>query len=473
MKETGNSKGRLSVGIVGGSIAGCAAAVTLVHAGHRVTVFERSPGELEGRGAGIGTQLSVLRSLVERGLIDADMPYFHAEGFHADGFPHVGRTTADERLGHTAWVAPITTELLNWGDLYRSLRERVPDGAYRQGREVTSARMADRERPVLGFADESEEEFDLVVFADGYRSLGRRLLFPDAQLRYRGYVLWRGLLEETDLDDGEPLEGMMTRVGYSGGYCVFYFVPGHAGSVARGERWVNWACYAPIPAQELPRFLTDRTGRRRTHSLPPSSVRLEEEARIQALARDNFPPYYGEIVAATRNTFVQPVFTAEVPAYHKGRICLAGDAGACAPPLTGSGIFKGMNNAIDLAEALAGHDDIDDALETWSARQTHTGERIVALGRRMEEALIWSVPDFSRMDEAAMRAWWEEAAKLPEDMFPSSFSPARNPNRHEKDRSVQANTRLKQARGPTTGARSTRAGDGKVSDGHNATLQSR
>jgi hypothetical protein len=38
----------------------------------------------------------------------------------------------------------------------------------------------------------------------------------------------------------------------------------------------------------------------------------------------------------------------------------------------------------------------------------------------MEQALIWSVPDFSEMDEAAMRIWWREAAKLPEDMFPSS-----------------------------------------------------
>jgi hypothetical protein len=88
--------------------------------------------------------------------------------------------------------------------------------------------------------------------------------------------------------------------------------------------------------------------------------------------------------------------------------------------LTGSGVFKGMNNAIDLAEALAGYDNIDNALQKCSARQTRTGERMVALGRQMKQALICSVPDFSRMDETAMRTWWREAAKLPEDMFPSS-----------------------------------------------------
>ena len=57
---------RLRVGIVGGSISGCAAAVALLRTGHNMTVFESSPNELTGRGAGIGMQMSVLRALRER-----------------------------------------------------------------------------------------------------------------------------------------------------------------------------------------------------------------------------------------------------------------------------------------------------------------------------------------------------------------------------------------------------------------------
>src|SRR5690349_7535201 len=109
----------------------------------------------------------------------------------------------------TAWVAPITIELLNWGDLYRNLRKRVPDAVYHQGREVTATQMADGESVVLQLADGTEEVFDIVVFADGYWSLGRRLLFPEAALQYRGYVAWRGVLEERDLNDSAPLEGVM------------------------------------------------------------------------------------------------------------------------------------------------------------------------------------------------------------------------------------------------------------------------
>jgi 2-polyprenyl-6-methoxyphenol hydroxylase-like FAD-dependent oxidoreductase len=405
----------LKVGIVGGSIAGCTAAAELVRAGHHVTVFERSTGELTGRGAGIGTPMSVIQSLVERHLIDANMPYFHVERI-----PHIGRTTTDERLGRTAWEIPVTIELLNWGDLYRNLRRHVPDEVYHRGREVTGAEMGDGEMVVVQLADGSEEVFDLVVFADGYRSLGRRLLFPDAELEYRGYVLWRGVLEEKDLNDSEPFEGRLNRVGYAEGHGVFYFVPGRDSSVAKGDRWINWAIYVRVPAEELPHFLTDKRGRRRTGSVPPGHMRVEEEARLKRLARDNLPPYFADIVNASQDTFAQPIYIADVPAYHKGRICLAGDAGAFVQPFTGSGVFKGMNNAIDLVTALATHNTVDEALETWSARETQTGKRLVRVGRQLEQALIWSIPDFAQMDEEAMRNWWEEAAKMPEDMFASS-----------------------------------------------------
>src|SRR5262245_62468142 len=66
----------LRVAIVGGSLAGCAAAIALRRAGCQVVVFERSTGALEDRGAGIGMPLALLRTLVERDFIDADMAHF-------------------------------------------------------------------------------------------------------------------------------------------------------------------------------------------------------------------------------------------------------------------------------------------------------------------------------------------------------------------------------------------------------------
>jgi 2-polyprenyl-6-methoxyphenol hydroxylase-like FAD-dependent oxidoreductase len=60
----------MRVGIIGGSIAGCATAALLHRAGHDVIVFERSGSDLVSRGAGIGTPATVWQDMMARGLID-------------------------------------------------------------------------------------------------------------------------------------------------------------------------------------------------------------------------------------------------------------------------------------------------------------------------------------------------------------------------------------------------------------------
>ena len=96
---TGIARG-LKVGIVGGSIAGCATALELSRAGCEVMVFERSAGQLEGRGAGIASSYPHLDLLKERDLIDIDYPYVPFEAgmwtLRTDG----------DRAGRILWENP-------------------------------------------------------------------------------------------------------------------------------------------------------------------------------------------------------------------------------------------------------------------------------------------------------------------------------------------------------------------------------
>lgn len=397
------------VGVVGGSIVGCAVAVELVRAGYAVDVFERSRGALVGRGAGIGTPMATLRSLVERDLVDADLPAcFVARTLI------VGGGTAGDRHGRTAWAHDQDFAALLWDHLYRALRRRVPEGAYHDGRAVVDARAVDSETVGVRFADGSEERFDLVIFADGYQSLGRRLLFPDVEVQYCGYVAWRGLLDERRLADSAPLESAFARVIFPDipGHLIPYFVPGPRGSVAKGERTVNWAAYVALPSDGLPRFLTDRDGHRHAHFLPPGVMRPEEEARLKELVQAQVPSSYAEMVANSRDTFASPIYRAEPPAYHRGRLCLIGDAGELVPPVTGSGVLRGIANAVDLVAALRNGDDLDQALTRWDAEQCALGRRLSALGRQMEEALIWATPDLSLLDAAAVEDWYTRVVSV-------------------------------------------------------------
>jgi 2-polyprenyl-6-methoxyphenol hydroxylase-like FAD-dependent oxidoreductase len=111
MAETVSGIARgLTVGIVGGSIAGCTAAIELLRLGCQVTLFERTGEELKDRGAGIGVPPSVIDTFIRRDLVDADVPYFSS---HA--FTRLWRTAQERRYGYLAWDQPANLALLNWG----------------------------------------------------------------------------------------------------------------------------------------------------------------------------------------------------------------------------------------------------------------------------------------------------------------------------------------------------------------------
>ncbi len=401
----------LHVGVVGGSIAGCSAAILLERAGHRVEVFERSHGGLVGRGGGIGTPGSVLDSLIEEDFLDADFPHLMGTSM-----PFVIRTPDAAELGRTTWEMPMSLAAFHWSTLWNQLRKRVPDHDYHQGRQVADA-TPHEDGVVLSFADGSRRTFDLVVFADGYRSLGRRLMFPGAELRYRGYVLWRGLLPESDEAGSGVLGSTVPRISFASGRgnLVMYFVPGSDGALTAGSRLINWASYIELPEADLDAFMVDRSGRLRIGTVPPGEMRPEAERSLKEQMIDVLPNLHGRIIDATADTYVQLIYTVRVPDYAKGRMCLIGDAGSVAQPFTGSGVFKGHGNVVGLLDALSAHGHLDEALATWSEEQVRVADRLLGLGEQMEQAFIWDSLDLATADSATTEAWWSASVSFPEE----------------------------------------------------------
>ena len=402
---------RLSIGIVGGSIAGCSAAILLSRAGHDVSVFERSRGGLVGRGGGIATIGPMWEELVTHDIIDAGMPHFKA-GY----MPFIVRTDEESQTGRSPYKIPLDMRTFHWTELWGQLRRRVPDGIYHQGAEVRRVEAVGDEAVDLVFDDGSADRFDLVLFADGYRSVGRMHVCPDTDLSYRGYMLWRGLLPESAVKD-PPLGKDIPRLSYvdSAGNATAYFVPSADGSTSPGKRIINWACYIPLAEDAVDAFLVDREGVPRVGSLPPGGMRPEEEARLKAMMRANLPEWYGDAIERTEDTFVQLIYTARLTAYAKGRICLVGDAGVVAPPFTGSGVFKGYQNVSGLLGQLKARADIDAALTAWSAQQVRLGDRLLALGDQMEQAFIWDSIDLRSAEADDVAEWWKAAVTFPED----------------------------------------------------------
>ena len=386
----------LRVGIVGGSIAGCAAAVALSRSGHEVTVFERSPARLLSRGLGIGTQAGVFGELVRRDMIGAGFPLRPYDG----PIRWIVKHPAWEPLGYVASAVQSTAAgavmAMHWGDLFDSLRSRVPDAAYRAGALVTGV-VPGSDGAAVEVGDRTDS-FDLVICADGYRSLGRRTLFPGTYPRYRGYVAWRGIFAgAVSIDHG--FSRSLVRVGYPGGFGMFYEVPSRDSS-----RRVNWVLHRQVAENELSAFLGPVAGETGA-SLAPDMMTPGRAADLRRFTRQSLPEAYAAMVEATPGTAIQTIYTVEVPSYSAGRVCLLGDAGSLFPPVTASGVFKAITNAVELAQDISGPDPLDQALARWSARQVAAATAVSRTAALLEPALIFGVPNLAAMDPADIETW--------------------------------------------------------------------
>ncbi len=394
----------LRVGIVGGSITACATATLLMRAGAKVSVFERSAGRLEDRGVGLAMKISTLEALAEQDLIDAietPVPVW----MRTFARPHRPESNHGNTPWHVFWEQPVAFHANHWGVLFRNLRQRVPDEIYHSGSEVTDLRRLPDATIDLIFANGATQNFDLVIFADGYESIGRRLLFPDTNIGATQYFLWRGMIDEWVLPIPEGYNDTITFFGYKYGHGFVYYVPSPEHGSTPGKRRVNWAFHETIAGKDIPGIEPDADGYVRK-GLRPGAASEAQVEYCRAMAREHFPPYFGDVVAATPQPFIQPVIEACVPRYTRGRICLIGDAATLSRPHIGGGAGKALDDALSLADMLAEGDSLDSVLAAWDDARSAFGTEVFELGQSLGKHLVETTPSWDSMDQAAMDNWW-------------------------------------------------------------------
>jgi 2-polyprenyl-6-methoxyphenol hydroxylase-like FAD-dependent oxidoreductase len=242
------------------------------------------------------------------------------------------------------------------------------------------------------------------VFADGYRSAGRRLVAPEAAVAYRGLVVWRGLVPEHAVDVAD-LEGARTRIMYPGGHGVVRLVPGASGRTAVGERLVEWAFCLPVPAAEVRTALTGVGGRRYPCAVPFGQVDPAVAAALRARLAPVLPAVHLDLVDRCAATSLQAIVSVDVERPHRARACLVGDAASVFPPFTGSGVLKAVDDAMTLRAALDGAGSVRAALAAWGAQQRRLADTVREIAHRNERELVERVPDLAAMGTAEKSQW--------------------------------------------------------------------
>ncbi len=322
--------------MVGGSLTGPTVALLLLHAGFdQVAVFEAAPATAPLAGGLIGLEHPALDILDRLGINQSEVVAHDSETI-------CQITVRDRRPAHTVrrvYPGRNTT----WTLLHAALTARIPEAVLHTNRRVTGL-ATDRGQPLLHFTDGRTELADLVVFADGRTSIGRRLLDPFRRLRYAGYVAHRGHAPAPH----EPLRDFVRLEPGPG--CQYTVAPIPGG--------LDWTFYLDAS----PTDYTRRFGappERRMFALP-QHVSPAARAHVDDHAARLLPAVHAATVHATTARMAVPVMDIDPPTrmlwpVGRGWAVLLGDALAPVRPHTARGANNGIEQAAGLATALTQH----------------------------------------------------------------------------------------------------------------------
>jgi 2-polyprenyl-6-methoxyphenol hydroxylase-like FAD-dependent oxidoreductase len=352
----GMSRTELSVAVVGGGIGGLAAALSLLHAGFDVQVYEQAAalGEI---GAGIQISPNASRLLHRLGLAEAlERTGVRPVAVHQRRWDD-GRTLQRAPLGEAveaAFGAPYYH--FHRADLLNVLASALPPDRVHLGHRLTGF-TDDGDRVELRFANGARVAVSMLVGADGIHSTVRDALFGPDRPRFPGCIAYRGLVPAERLAH-LGLEVISSNWMGPGGHFVHYFV-------AEG-RLVNF-----VAVKE-----------RETWTRESWTDRGEVADALAAF--QGWHPQVRAIITAVDETFIWALFDrAPLERWSVGRVTLLGDACHAMLPFMAQGAAQSVEDGATLMACLLKHGtaDIPSALRRYEALRLPRATRLQELSR--------------------------------------------------------------------------------------------
>jgi 2-polyprenyl-6-methoxyphenol hydroxylase-like FAD-dependent oxidoreductase len=346
--------------VVGGGISGLAAAIALRRIGWRVRLLERSPRFAEV-GAGISLWPNALRALDQIGVGERIRAFAAPEvntGIrHRDG-RFLARMDVDELTRRVGAVL-----VLHRAELLGVLVD-ADEGRAEAGTDVTAV-TSTQERAEVRYAG-GVDSADLVIGADGIRSVVRRAMWPQAKPpRYAGYTAWRLVTPPVSIVDAGETWGIGSRFGYA--------------ALPDGRVY----CYA-------------------TANVPEGATAPDELAEVRARFGTWHDPIPRLLQAATSVIRHDMYELPDLSSYVSGRAVLVGDAAHAMTPNLGQGACQALEDVATLATLLDRYE-IPEALARYDAfRRRHT-QAVVRRSRQAGLLGQWSSPVAVALRDRLMR----------------------------------------------------------------------
>ena len=307
--------------IIGAGIGGLTTALAFEKNGIDYHIFEKA-SELSEVGAGIWLAPNALQVLEHLGVLDA----VKAKGNSIDRITLVEgdlNPISDNFQDNIKKQFGFSTIAIHRAELQKILLNKIPKEKISLAKGFQSFQKLNDNLIKIKFDDKSEILTDFLIGADGINSKVRMQLFPDSKTRFSGQTCWRGVanikLSEEFQNRGMELWGNQIRFGIS--------------------KIANDKVYWFAVAMDKPNQKDD--------------VNLKKQKLLKMY--NQFDPLVKELISATPEKAILRNDINDLETlknWHKGNVCLIGDAGHATTPNMGQGGAQAIEDAYYLGNLI-------------------------------------------------------------------------------------------------------------------------
>ncbi len=339
--------------IVGGGIAGCTLAFFLKKYGFSSTIVEEAPvfkrlGYFIGLRK-IGLEVAEKMGLRER-LEKLAIPLKVARWVDTAGGLIVN-FDIEETFSLYAGLS------LNRADLhltiYDSVKKNVP---FRFGQTVTSIRQ-DADRVHVVFSNDETDTFDFLIGAEGFHSDIRENVFGKGFEKYLGQSFFAFMIPNRLKTSVTKKQEMM--------------------NIRGPEFFITYGCFS----QDSSKVGSYIIQREKTYAEVPILERKIYLLKKYGSYNETFRNIL-ESIKSDEYIYQSDLSQVVMPTWHKGRVCLLGDAAYSLTLATGMGASMAMAGAYVLANALQEKSQYSEAFISYEKRMCKEIERLQAFGQR-------------------------------------------------------------------------------------------
>ena len=375
--------------IAGAGLGGLAAASSLMKAGHDVEIYEQAP-QLSEVGAGIQVSANAMHVLRGLGLEQAIRAVGVSPGAYVFRLHDTGEVIQRFSLAEEherVNGAPYTQ--LHRADFHEILaakaREFKPE-VVNLNHAVTGFTETDS-GVELKFANGKSAKGDILIGADGLKSVVRRQMFGDQKATYTGDAAWRVVVPVERLPK-DFLEPVMSVFMGPGGHAVCYYLRGgkvlnFVGIIETDDvQEESWTVKMPWD-----RLKADFKG---WHPIIQTIIDAADKDQCFRWSLHNRPPIYD---------------------WSSKRVTLLGDSAHPTLPYLAQGAVMAIEDGAVLARALGMIDDIPQALQLYQRNRVERTAKIVT--QSSDNRRLFHLPsqaairaEFAKRDEGADRNKW-------------------------------------------------------------------